>query len=191
MTDQELLEEAKQEHKITLYNDDSDYLYNNVLDYNNRIKENRRKRDKFKRFEAAFIKVNVTLIILLACPLPFVVKGIIGAFVRLFIAAALVAVAYIVFIGNQNEEHKYEKATIASLILIIVYPYYAIIPIFSAIYCYVYNRRESLYTHLEGYPDFYQITISFAKCGRKDKDRIKESIPNDAVSLGGSDDMYF
>ena len=100
MTDQELLEEAKQEHKIILYNDDSDYLYNNVLDYNNRIKEKRRKRDKFKRFEAAFIKVNVTLIILLACPLPFVVKGIIGAFVRLFIAAALVAVAYIVFIGN-------------------------------------------------------------------------------------------
>lgn len=174
MTDEERIEKAIEEGRIDLYADDSAYLRNTIDKLNAEAKEGRAAREKFRRFEALFVGVNLTLFIIISI-LVIVFDTLDGHMISVSILAKIFIIGIIwigvaiVAIGSNSLTYGYEITTAISLMFLVISPLYFIITAFSAIYCMQYHKKLAVYQSLPGYPNFQSIFVNYLKLKKEDK----------------------
>lgn len=169
MTDKERFEKAKEDGIINYYSDDSIWLQNSVVQWNEKMKEGRAVREKIRNIPTIFLGIN--LFFMVAVPILITVFSILSITIDsifcMVIAYTIYSLVVIYCIGA--EKKRFELCTLCGLILLIVNWYaFLILFLINIIFCIVYHNKLIVYEAMPGYPKFTNITIKHVRRGKDD-----------------------
>lgn len=169
MTDKERFEKAKEDGVINYYSDDSVWLQNSIVQWNEKMKEGRAAREKMRNIPAIFLGIN--LFFMITVPILIIVFSILSITIDSVFYMVIVYTIYslIAIYCVGAEKKRFELCTLCGLMLLIV-NWFAFLMLFliNIVFCIFYHNKLIAYESMPGYPEFMNISIRHVKRGKDD-----------------------